>query len=54
MKPKAPCGYYNRGWAYAKTGKKFEAIAEFAEFISLSEDPEIVEEARQEIESLHT
>lgn len=46
--------HLNRGSAYAKTGKKFEAIAEFTEFIRLSEDPELVEEARQEVERLHT
>ncbi len=38
--------------AYAEKGKKSEAIADFNMIIRLSEDPELMPKARQEIEKL--
>jgi regulator of sirC expression with transglutaminase-like and TPR domain len=43
----------DRGSAYARIGNKCEAIADFEDFLRLSEDPELVEEVRQEVEKLH-
>ena len=44
--------YYRRGLAYAELGRKVKAIADFEKFISLTDDPERAEAAREEIEEL--
>jgi len=43
---------FSRGLAYAETGKKSEAVADFLMIIRLSKDPELIPKARQEIEKL--
>ena len=47
-----PYGYYERGNVYKRLGNKSRAIADFDEFIRLSDDTELLVEARQEIQSL--
>ena len=44
--------YKNRGLAYKAMGKITEAIADFEKVIALTEDPELIEMARQQIEEL--
>lgn len=44
--------YFVRGLVYAKMDKKSEAIADFDVTVRLSEDPELIPKARQEIERL--
>ena len=44
--------YYNRGLAYAELGEKAEAIADFEKVIAVTDDPELIEMARQQIEEL--
>ena len=44
--------YFNRGLAYKVQGKKSEAIADFEKVITLIDNPQWIEEARQEIEEL--
>jgi len=44
--------YYNRGLAYAELGEKAEAMADFEKVITLSDDPQVIEIAQQQIEKL--
>ena len=44
--------YYARGLAYKEDGRKIEAIADFNKFITLTNDSNLSELARQEIEEL--
>ncbi|UCB44030.1 MAG: tetratricopeptide repeat protein [Dehalococcoidales bacterium] len=44
--------YYSRGLAYMELGMETEAIADFETCISLTDDPELIEEANQQIEEL--
>ena len=44
--------YYNRGLAYAELGEKAEATADFEKVIALSDDPQLIEMAGQQIEEL--
>lgn len=44
--------YYNRGLAYRMLGRKDEAISDFDNFISLTDSPQWIEMARQQIEEL--
>jgi len=44
--------YYNRGFAYKGQGRKDEAIADFQKFVTLTDDPQKVQIAEQQIEEL--
>ena len=44
--------YYNRGLAYTEQGKKAEAIDDFEKFISLTDNLQWIEIAKQQIEEL--
>ena len=44
--------YYNRGMIYKQEGKKVKAIADFNKAISLTDDPEVIQRATQEIDEL--
>ena len=44
--------YFNRAAAYNLQGKKAEAIADYEKFITLTDNPESIEEAKQQIEEL--
>jgi tetratricopeptide (TPR) repeat protein len=44
--------YYNRGFAHMQQGKKAEAIADFEKFITLTDNPQWIERARQAIEEI--
>jgi len=44
--------YYERGIAYKELGKKSEAIADFEKCIALTDNPQLIEMARQQIEEL--
>ena len=46
--------HFARGLAYAKMGRKSEAIVDFDVIVKLSEDPELIPKAKQEIERLQT
>jgi len=50
----APIAFYERGRTYKALGKKLEAIADFEEYIKLSKEPELVKEAKQEVERLRS
>ena len=52
LNPKVAEFYPYRGLAYKQIGKKDEAIADFEKFITLTDNPEWIETARQEIEEL--
>ena len=52
LDPNMAESYYNRGWAYKEQGKNAEAIADFEKFITLTDNPQWIEMARQEIEEL--
>jgi len=49
-----PIAFYERGHVYTALGKRLEAMADFESYIKLSKEPELVEEAKQEIGKLHT
>jgi regulator of sirC expression with transglutaminase-like and TPR domain len=44
--------YADRGMAYRGEGKNAEAVADFEKFISLTEDPQLIQMARQLIDQL--
>jgi len=52
LNPDYTKAYYNRGLAYRLLGKKTEAITNFKVFITLTENPEWIEMASQQIEEL--
>ncbi len=52
LDPYFALAYYNRGLAYKEQGKKSRAMADFVKFITLTDDPQWVEIARQQIEEL--
>jgi len=52
LNPEYAVAYNNRGYAYKLQGKKAEAIADFEKFITLSNNPQLIEMARQQIEEL--
>ena len=52
LDPNLADAYYNRALAYIAQGKKYMAIADFKKFINLTNNPEWIEMARQEIEEL--
>jgi len=54
IKPKSADAYYNRGFAYKEQGKKAEAIADFEKAITLTDNPQWIEIARQQIEELQS
>ena len=52
LNPRDTVAYYNRGNTYKLRGKKAEAIADFEKVITLTDNPQWVEIARQQIEEL--
>jgi len=52
LDPQHAEAYYNRGLTYSYLGKKSVAIADFEKFITLSDNPQWIEMARQQIEEL--
>ena len=52
LNPKDAVAYNSRGNAYKLQGKKAKAIADFEKFITLTDNPQWVEIARQQIEEL--
>jgi regulator of sirC expression with transglutaminase-like and TPR domain len=52
LNPKNIGAYYIWGLTYREQGMKAEALADFEKFISLTDNPEWIEMARQEIEEL--
>jgi tetratricopeptide (TPR) repeat protein len=44
--------YFNRGLAYKTQGKKADAMADFVEFITLTDNPQWIQAAEQQIEEL--
>jgi len=54
LNPEDAVVYNNRGNAYKLQGKKAEAIADFEKFITLTDNPQWVKIARQQIEELQS
>ena len=54
LNPGDTVAYNNRGNAYKLWGKKAEAIADFEKFITLTDNPQWVKIARQQIEELQS
>jgi len=52
LNPEYAYAYNNRGLAYKELGQKAEAIADFEKSITLSDNPQWIEMARQQIEEL--
>jgi tetratricopeptide (TPR) repeat protein len=52
LEPGCADAYYNRGLAYKEQDKKAEAIADFEKFITLIDNPQWIEMARQQIEKI--
>ena len=52
LNPQDAVAYNNRGNAYKLQGKKAEAMADFEKFITLTDNPQWVKIARQQIEEL--
>ncbi len=52
LDPNCAEAYYARGLCYKEQGKKAEAIADFLMVISLTDDTELIEEAKKEIAEL--
>ena len=52
LNPQFADAYYNRGLVHQELGKKAEAIADFEKFITLTDNPQWIEEATQLIEEL--
>lgn len=44
--------FLGRASSFAKAGEKQKAVDDYQEFLRLSQDPELVEEVKQEIEKL--
>jgi Tfp pilus assembly protein PilF len=47
-----PDGYYHRALAYQALGKNDQAIADFEQFITLSKDNALIQNAQQQISKL--
>jgi len=54
LDPNYAMAYNNRAWCYKEQGKNAEAIADFETFITLTDNPQWIETARQEIEALQS
>jgi len=52
LDPKHALAYYNRGHAYSRKGLLDPAIADFKMFVTLSQDPLLIQEAKQKIEEM--
>ena len=52
LNPEHAGAYFNRGIAYRELGRKTEAVADFEKLITLTDDAQQVEMARQQIEEL--
>jgi len=52
LNPTLALAYYNRGFTYKLQDKKAEAIVDFEKFITLTDNPQLIEMARQQIEEL--
>ena len=52
LDPQWPHAYKNRAGAYKEQGKKAEAIADLKKFITLTDNPQWIQMARQQIEEL--
>ena len=52
LDPEFALAYYNRGLAYEEQGKKAEAIADFEKLLTLTDNPQLREMAREQIEEL--
>lgn len=52
VNPEFAESYYNHGFAYQLQGKKAQAIADFEKYITVVDNPELVQRARQQIERL--
>jgi len=52
LAPNYARAYLNRGLAHKEQGKKAEATADFEKFITLTNDPQAINWARQQIEEL--
>ena len=52
LNPKHAQAYLGQAVAYGRLGKKAEAIAEFEKCITLTDNPQWIEMARQQIEEL--
>jgi len=52
--PSLPDGYYHRALAYQALGKNDQAIADFEQFITLSKDNALSQNAQQQISKLTT
>ena len=50
LNPKDAGAYYNRGLAYKEQGKKARAITDLEKFITLTDNPQWIKTARQQIE----
>jgi Tfp pilus assembly protein PilF len=50
--PTLPDGYYHRALAYQALGKNDQAIADYEEFITLSKDNTLIQNAEQQINLL--
>ena len=52
LNPQYADAYFNRGFAYKNQDNKTKAAANFEKFISLTDNPEWIEMAKQQIEEL--
>jgi regulator of sirC expression with transglutaminase-like and TPR domain len=52
LNPNLDVPYLNRGLAYKEQGSITEAMADFRKFLTLTNNPQLIERARQEIEEL--
>jgi len=52
LNPEYSNAYYNRGVVYSDLGRKAEAIADFERFVTLTNNPQWIQMARQRIEEL--
>lgn len=52
LNPQDALAYYNRGITYKLQNKKSEAITDFEKSITLTDNPQWVKMARQQIEEL--
>ena len=52
LDPKAAEAYYNRGLAYKEQGRKAEALADFRTYVTLSDNPGWIEDAKRHIATM--
>ncbi|MEE8374192.1 MAG: tetratricopeptide repeat protein [Dehalococcoidia bacterium] len=52
LNPEDALAYLFRGASYTELGRRIEAIEDFEKFIALSDNPQLTEAARQQIEEL--